>query len=153
MAITVASPTWDALSPFILALVSAHQRFSTSPVSKGTSTHPQVAVSISSGLHKLLLAQTPSLHSLGKEADNAGRAAVILGTSSKGTQLKDLAGGLRFACRGLCVFSCDQSHCEKFWFSIHFFAYGKEDGFVQWLFKNTSKELESVHGCAIYKLK
>lgn len=38
--------------------------------------------------------------------------------------------------------------------SIHFcFAHGKEDGLVQELFKNTSKELESVHGCTIYKLK
>lgn len=116
---------------------------------------PQVPITISAGFHKLLRAQTPSLLSLGAEVDNTRscRATLILGTNSTGTQLKGLAGCLRFACRVLCVFSSDQSHCEKLWFSIHFFAYGKEDGFVQWLFKNTSKELESVHGCTIYKLK
>lgn len=131
--------------------LSAQQRFSTS-VSKGTSTHPQVPVTISSCLHKLLWAQTSSLLSSREEAHNRGssKATLILGTNSKGTQLKDFAGGLRV----LCVFSCDQSDCEKLWFSIHFFfAYGKEDGFAQWLFKNTSKGLESVHGCTIYKLQ
>lgn len=151
----LASPMQDALSPFILALVSKGTPkifplllFQREPPPTSTNNYflwSSQAV-IGSNTFSSLFGRRGRKH-------RSSRATLILGTNSKGTQLKDLAGGLRFACRVLCVFSRDQSDCEKLWFSIHFFAYGKEDGVVQWLFKNTSKELESVHGCTIYNLK
>jgi len=118
---------------------------------KGNLHHPQVPITISSGLHKMLLAQTPSLYSLGEEADNTGSctATLILGTNSKGTQLKDLARGLRFACRVLCVFSRDQSDCEKLWFSIHFLHMGKRmalcNGCLKILQKNLNQSMAVLY--------